>query len=143
MVAPVLTDTSSSTFNPDRKGKVRDIFELGNALLIVATDRLSAFDVVLPDGIPNKGKVLTQISAFWFEKLAHVVHHHVISTDVGTFPEPFRSSPGIFAGRSMLVRKTRTLPVECVVRGYIAGSGWNEYRKSGSICGLPLPPGLR
>jgi len=112
-------------------------------MLIVATDRISAFDVVLPDGIPNKGKVLTQISAFWFEKLASIVPNHVLTTDVNKFPEPFRSDPAVFAGRSMLVRKTRPLPVECVVRGYLSGSGWNEYTKAKAICGISLPGGLR
>lgn len=112
-------------------------------MIIVATDRLSAFDVVLRDGIPNKGKVLTQISAFWFRRLAHVVPNHVISTDVKDFPEPYRSAPEVFEGRTMLVRKTRPLPVECVVRGYISGSGWNDYRRSGTICGIKLPTGLQ
>jgi len=143
MQSTVLTDTTSSVFTPTRKGKVRDIFDLGDSLLIVATDRLSAFDVILPDGIPNKGKVLTQISAFWFRHLARIVPHHVLSTDVKDFPQPFRSAPEVFAGRSMLVRKTQPLPVECVVRGYLAGSGWNDYRKTGAVCGLALPPGLR
>jgi phosphoribosylaminoimidazole-succinocarboxamide synthase len=143
MKVPVVTQTASATFTPGKQGKVRDIYDLGDRLLIVATDRLSAFDVVLPDGIPNKGKVLTQISAFWFTSLAHVVPSHVISTRLEDFPEPFRSHPEIFAGRSMLVQKTSPLPVECVVRGYLSGSGWNEYRRSGSICGIGLPPGLR
>jgi phosphoribosylaminoimidazole-succinocarboxamide synthase len=122
---------------------VRDLYDLANALLIVATDRISAFDIVLPDGIPNKGKVLTQISAFWFDRLAHIIPNHVISTRVEEFPEPFRSVPEVFAGRSMLVRKTRPLSVECVARGYLSGSGWNEYKKTQSVCGIPLPPGLR
>jgi phosphoribosylaminoimidazole-succinocarboxamide synthase len=143
MKVSVVTQTASASFTPSKQGKVRDIYDLGDRLLIVATDRLSAFDVVLPDGIPNKGKVLTQISAFWFTSLAHVVPSHVISTSLEDFPEPFRSHPEIFAGRSMLVQKTSPLPVECVVRGYLSGSGWNEYRKSGSICGIGLPPGLR
>jgi phosphoribosylaminoimidazole-succinocarboxamide synthase len=143
MKVPVVTQTASATYTPNKQGKVRDIYDLGDRLLIVATDRLSAFDVVLPDGIPNKGKVLTQISAFWFDSLAHVVPSHVISTSLEDFPEPFRSHPEIFAGRSMLVQKTSPLPVECVVRGYLSGSGWNEYRKSGSICGIGLPAGLR
>ncbi len=143
MSSLVVTSTRSATRTPTRSGKVRDLYDLGDNLLIVATDRLSAFDVVLPDGIPNKGKVLTQISAFWFEKLASVVPNHVITTDVNRFPEPFRSDPAVFAGRSMLVRKTRPLPVECVVRGYLSGSGWNEYRKSGAICGIRLQEGLR
>jgi phosphoribosylaminoimidazole-succinocarboxamide synthase len=143
MKVSVVTQTASASFTPSKQGKVRDIYDLGDRLLIVATDRLSAFDVVLPDGIPNKGKVLTQISAFWFTSLAHVVPSHVISTSLEDFPDPFRSHPEIFAGRSMLVQKTSPLPVECVVRGYLSGSGWNEYRRSGSICGISLPPGLR
>jgi phosphoribosylaminoimidazole-succinocarboxamide synthase len=143
MSSPVVTSTRSATRTPTRSGKVRDLYDLGDSMLIVATDRISAFDVVLPDGIPNKGKVLTQISAFWFEKLSSVVPNHVIATDVREFPEPFRSDPAVFAGRSMLVRKTRPLPVECVVRGYLSGSGWNEYRKAKAICGIRLPEGLR
>ena len=143
MSSPVISTTRSGNRIPTRSGKVRDLYDLGESMLIVATDRISAFDVVLPDGIPNKGKVLTQISAFWFEKLASVVPNHVITTDVQKFPEPFRSDPSVFAGRSMLVRKTRPLPVECVVRGYLSGSGWNEYKKSRAICGIGLPEGLR
>lgn len=143
MNSPVVRETASGALTPTKQGKVRDIYDLGDQLLIVATDRISAFDVVLPDGIPNKGRVLTQISAFWFRKLVHIIDHHVVSTSLGDFPEPFRSSPEIFDGRSMLVKKTRPLPVECVVRGYIVGSGWNDYKKTGTICGIPLPAGLR
>jgi phosphoribosylaminoimidazole-succinocarboxamide synthase len=143
MNTTVLTQTSAFHFTPTRQGKVRDIYDLGETLLIVATDRLSAFDVVLPDGIPNKGKVLTQISAFWFRELAHIVPHHLISIDVGDFPEPYRSAPDVFAGRSMLVKKAKPLPVECIVRGYLSGSGWSDYRRSGSICGIKLPEGLK
>jgi phosphoribosylaminoimidazole-succinocarboxamide synthase len=143
MKTSTITQTSAFNFTPSRQGKVRDIYDLGDSLIIVATDRLSAFDVVLPDGIPGKGKVLTQISSFWFKRLSHLVSNHVISTDVADFPEPFRSSPEVFGGRSMLVRKTRPLPVECVVRGYISGSGWNDYKESGMICGIKLPQGLR
>ncbi len=143
MTSPVLTDTAAHGFSPSKQGKVRDIFDLGDRLLIVATDRLSAFDVVLPDGIPEKGKVLTQISAFWFRLMAAMVPNHVLSTAVADFPEPFRARPELFAGRSMLVRKTRPLPVECVVRGYLSGSGWNDYRRNGTVCGIPLPPGLQ
>ena len=139
----VITETSSAVAAPARKGKVRDIYDLGNALLIVATDRISAFDVVLPGGIPNKGKVLTQLSKFWFEKLSAIVPNHLLSVDVADFPEPFRSQPAVFAGRSMLVKKTRPLPVECVVRGYVSGSGWNDYKRTGAICGIELPKGLR
>ena len=142
MLPSAITQTASNRFVPTQQGKVRDLYDVGDALLIVATDRLSAFDVVLPDGIPNKGKVLTQISNFWFQKLAPVVPHHVISVDVGDFPEPFRSAPEIFAGRSMLVKKTKPLAIECVVRGYVSGSGWNDYKKTQSICGITLPPGL-
>lgn len=143
MTINVVTTTASDRFTPTKQGKVRDLYDLGDTLLIVATDRLSAFDVILPDGIPNKGRVLTQISSFWFERLSHIVPNHLLSTEVRDFPEPFRSAPEIFAGRSMLVKKTNPLPVECVVRGYIAGSGWNDYRKTSSICGIALPPGLR
>jgi phosphoribosylaminoimidazole-succinocarboxamide synthase len=112
-------------------------------MLIVATDRLSAFDVILPNGIPNKGKVLTQISAFWFDKLSHIVQNHVVTTRLEEFPEPFRSAPDVFAGRSMLVQKTNPIAVECVVRGYLSGSGWTEYTQRKSICGVALPEGLR
>ncbi|MDH3252288.1 MAG: phosphoribosylaminoimidazolesuccinocarboxamide synthase [Ignavibacteria bacterium] len=139
----VITQTSSGSLSPTRRGKVRDIYDLGESLLIVATDRLSAFDVVLPDGIPNKGKVLTQISTFWFQKLTHIVPNHILSVEVKDFPEPFRSMPEVFAGRSMLVRNTRPLTVECVVRGYLSGSGWKEYQKTQSVCGITLPAGLR
>jgi phosphoribosylaminoimidazole-succinocarboxamide synthase len=138
-----VTDTALPGLPPAKQGKVRDIYDLGEHLLIAATDRLSAFDVILPDGIPNKGKVLTQISAFWFRKLAGVVGNHLISTDMREFPEPFASHPGIFAGRSMVVRKTRPLPVECIARGYLSGSGWTEYTRTGAICGVTLPPGLK
>ncbi len=143
MSRPVMPYRATTKFTPTRQGKVRDLYDLGDAMLIVATDRLSAFDVVLPDGIPDKGKVLTQISTFWFRKLAHVVPNHIISVDAGEFPEPFKSAPEIFGGRSMLVRKTKPLAVECVVRGYISGSGWNDYVKTQSICGIKLPAGLR
>ena len=139
----VITDTATKLFKPSRKGKVRDIYDLGDSLVIVATDRLSAFDVVFPDGIPDKGKVLTQISAFWFRKLAHSIPNHLITLDIHEFPEPFRSATEMFAGRSMLVRKTKPLAVECVVRGYLSGSGWQEYKETQSICGIGVPPGLR
>jgi phosphoribosylaminoimidazole-succinocarboxamide synthase len=123
------------------RGKVRDIYDLGNELLIVATDRLSAFDVVLPTPIPDKGRVLTQLSLFWFEKLAKIVPHHVISaSNFGGALAPYADQ---LEGRSMLVKRTEPLPVECVVRGYIVGSGWKDYQKTGAICGIPLPKGLR
>jgi phosphoribosylaminoimidazole-succinocarboxamide synthase len=122
------------------RGKVRDLYELGNDLLLVATDRLSAFDVVLPTPIPDKGRVLTQLSLFWFNTLGDIVPHHVLSaTD---FPAPADAYRQQLAGRSMLCRRTRPLPIECVVRGYLAGSGWKDYRATGSVCGVALPPGL-
>jgi len=126
------------------RGKVREIFEIDSShLLIVATDRISAFDVVLPNIIPNKGKVLNQMSAFWFEQVEHIVPNHVISARVDDFPEQLREFGEELTGRSMLVRRCQPLPVECVVRGYLAGSGWKEYRETGAICGIQLPPGLR
>ena len=126
-----------------RRGKVRDVYDVGGEYLIVATDRISAFDYVLGSGIPDKGKVLTQLSAFWFETLADVVPHHCLSVDVDTFPAAARAHKDVLAGRSMLVRKTDPLPVECVARGYLSGSGWKDYTKTGAICGVSLPPGLR
>ena len=123
------------------RGKVRDIYDLGDRLLIVATDRLSAFDVVLPTPIPDKGRVLTQLSLFWFEKLADIVAHHVI--DAKNFAGDLVPYAAALEGRSMVVRKTDPVPIECVVRGYISGSGWKDYQKTGAICGIPLPAGLR
>jgi len=125
------------------RGKVRDIYDLGEELLIVASDRLSAFDVVMANGIPYKGIVLTQISKFWFEFLSPEVEHHVISYDVAGFPAPFCDRAEELAGRSMLVKKCEPLPVECVVRGYLAGSGWKEYKEHGTVCGQKLPEGLK
>jgi phosphoribosylaminoimidazole-succinocarboxamide synthase len=126
-----------------RRGKVRDVYELGSDLLIIATDRISAFDYVLGSGIPDKGKVLTQLSAFWFERMGDLVPHHMMSRDVETYPESVRRHAETLRGRSMLVRRTEPVPVECVARGYLSGSGWKEYQQSGSVCGITLPPGLR
>ena len=126
---------------PRRSGKVRDIYELPEALLLVATDRISAYDVVMPNGIPDKGRVLTQISAFWLEMLSDVTPHHMISTDLGDLPEDCRSEE--IEGRFMLCRKADVLPVECVVRGYLAGSGWREYKQTQEVCGVKLPPKLK
>ncbi len=126
-----------------KRGKVRDIYDLGDKLLIVATDRISAFDVVMANGIPYKGIILTQISRFWFDFLSKDVEHHLLTDDVATFPEPFCNYPEQLAGRSMLVKKVQVLPIECVVRGYLAGSGWVEYKKSSTVCGQKLPAGLR
>jgi len=126
-----------------RHGKVRDIYDLGDRLLIVATDRISAFDVVMKTGIPYKGQVLTQISRFWFDFLRGAVENHLISDRVEDFPAPFCEHGDQLAGRSMLVRKTEVLPIECVVRGYLAGSGWKEYQRDQSVCGVKLPAGLK
>ncbi len=125
------------------RGKVRDIYDLGDKLLIVATDRISAFDVVMANGIPYKGIILTQISLFWFDFLKGDIEHHLISTDIESFPSPFCDFKEQLAGRSMLVKKGDVLPIECVVRGYLAGSGWKEYKESGTVCGQKLPEGLR
>jgi phosphoribosylaminoimidazole-succinocarboxamide synthase len=143
---PLVRDTNLTDLGPKQSGKVRDIYDLGDALLLVATDRISAFDVVLPDGIPGKGYVLTQLSRFWFEWLTSVestFNHHLIDTEIEKFPEPCHKFREVLAGRSMLVKKAKPLPVECIVRGYLSGSGWKEYRESGKICGLALPAGLK
>src|SRR5262245_775081 len=124
------------------RGKVRDVYDLGTELLLVATDRLSAFDHVLPDPIPDKGKVLNQLSAFWFERFRNLVPNHVVTTRVEEFPATLRPHAAVLAGRSTLARKLTMLPVECVARGYLAGSGIKEYRASGSVCGIRLPAGL-
>lgn len=137
----VLRETQFAGLTPSARGKVRDIYDMGDKLLIVATDRLSAFDVILPTPIPDKGRVLTQLSLFWFDLLRDVIPNHVISaTD---FPAPFDKFNEELSGRSMLVRKTKPLPIECVVRGYVSGSGWKDYRVSGKICGITLSSGLR
>jgi phosphoribosylaminoimidazole-succinocarboxamide synthase len=125
-----------------RQGKVRDVYDLGDALLLVASDRLSAFDVVLPDPIPDKGKVLNLLSAFWFRRFEGIVPNHLIETDAGRFPDRLKPFAAELAGRAMLVRKTEPLPVECIVRGYLAGSGWKDYQRSGAVCGIHLPAGM-
>jgi len=124
------------------RGKVRDIYDLGETLLIVTSDRISAFDVIMAEGIPGKGEVLTRISAHWFGVMEEIVPHHLITTSVADFPASCQKYEEILEGRSMLVKKARPLPVECIVRGYLAGSGWKEYRETGSVCGVSLPPGL-
>ena len=124
------------------RGKVRDIYDLGETLLIVATDRISAFDVIMPNPIPGKGRILTEISRFWFEKTKSIIDNHVIATRVSDFPQILRSYEDILEARSMIVRKAEPLPVECIVRGYISGSGWKSYKESGTICGIELPAGL-
>ncbi|GIW81790.1 MAG: phosphoribosylaminoimidazole-succinocarboxamide synthase [Gemmatales bacterium] len=138
-IAPVL-ETKITEF-PCRHGKVRDIYDLGDRLVIVASDRISAFDWVLPTGIPDKGRILTHMTKFWFDFLK--VPNHFLSMDIKEMGPPFERHADILAGRSMLVRKAEVVPVECVVRGYLAGSGWKEYVKSGRVCGIQLPPGLK
>jgi len=137
----VIRETNFPGIAPAARGKVRDIYDLGDKLLIIATDRLSAFDVVMPTPIPDKGRVLTQLSLFWFELLKSVIPNHVL--DAAEFPPPFRAYREQLAGRAMLVKKTQPLPIECVVRGYLSGSGWKEYQAEGKVCGITLPAGLR
>ena len=122
-----------------KRGKVRDVYDLGDTLLMVATDRISAFDVVMPDPIPDKGKILTQISLFWFDIMKPLLNNHIISSKTEDYPEECKKYADILDGRSMLVKKTKPLPVECVVRGYISGSGWKSYQKDGTICGINCP----
>lgn len=141
--ASPLLDSRVTGLAPHFSGKVRDIFDLGDTLLLVATDRISAFDYVLGSGIPDKGKVLTQLSAFWFERTTGIIPNHVLTSDVGDFSAALRAHSETLAGRSMLVRKTEPVPLECVARGYLAGSGWKEYLATGRVCGVPLPSGLR
>jgi phosphoribosylaminoimidazole-succinocarboxamide synthase len=140
--APLL-ETRLNGLAPQRRGKVRDIYEIGSDLLMIATDRISAFDYVLGSGIPDKGRVLTQLSAFWFDATRHIVRNHVITTDVGAYPASLQRHAEMLRGRSMLVTRTEPVPVECVARGYLSGSGWKEYLATGAVCGITLPAGLR
>jgi phosphoribosylaminoimidazole-succinocarboxamide synthase len=142
-MSDVVLETNLDGVPLTRRGKVRDVYDVGQHLLIVATDRISAFDYVLGSGIPDKGKVLTQLSAFWFDHVGDVLPHHVVAVDVDTFPKVLRPFRDILRGRSMLVRKTTPLPVECVARGYLSGSGWKDYQRSGAVCGVTLPAGLQ
>jgi phosphoribosylaminoimidazole-succinocarboxamide synthase len=139
---PILQTTLADR-RPDHQGKVRDIYDFGDRLLIVATDRISAFDYVLGSGIPDKGKVLTQISAFWFERMRPIVANHLLSTTASSFPGEARRAVELLQGRSMLVTRTEPLPIECVARGYLSGSGWKDYAATGELCGIRLPAGLR
>ena len=125
------------------RGKVRDVYDLGDRLLIVATDRISAYDCIMPNGIPGKGKLLTEMSLFWFEKVAGLVGHHLVSASVDEYPEELKPFRDQLEGRSMLVVKAERIDIECVARGYLAGSGWRDYQKSGAVCGITLPPGLQ
>jgi phosphoribosylaminoimidazole-succinocarboxamide synthase len=140
--APLL-QTSFPDLTLRARGKVRDIYDVGDDLLIVATDRISAFDYVLGSGIPDKGKVLNQLSAFWFERMDDLVPHHALATDTSMFPPALQPHASVLRGRSMVCRRTRPIPIECVARGYLSGSGWKEYQQNGSVCGVTLPSGLR
>ena len=142
MSAPI-SETNFQDLNLVKRGKVRDIYDLGEHLLMVATDRISAFDVIMPDPIPDKGIILTQISLYWFEMMKPIIENHVVSADVDEFPTACQPYAEALRGRSMLVTKTDPLPIECVVRGYISGSGWKSYQESSSVCGIPLAPGLQ
>jgi len=137
-----LLETNLPLPNPPSRGKVRDIYDLGEELLIVSTDRISAFDWVLPNGIPHKGRVLNQLSSFWFRKLSHIVPNHLISESLDQLPAVLRHTAEMLEGRFMLVKKVRVVPIECVVRGYLAGSGWKEYLRTRAVCGVTLPAGL-
>ena len=142
MITSLVLETNLSGLNPPKRGKVRDIYDLGDTLLIVATDRISAFDVVLPNAVPGKGRVLTEISKYWFSQTEMIVKNHLITTEVKDFPQVCRPHSALLEGRSMLVKRTRPLPVECVVRGYLTGSGLKEYKAAGTVSGIKLPPGL-
>ena len=143
MPSHVLLDTTLDGLSLVRRGKVRDVYAAGDDLILVATDRISAFDYVLGSGIPDKGRVLNQLSAFWFGRTGGIIKNHLISTDVAAYPESARRFAAELEGRSMLTRRTTPLPVECVARGYISGSGWKDYKATGEVCGIPLPKGLK
>jgi phosphoribosylaminoimidazole-succinocarboxamide synthase len=137
-----LRETNFTDIGTPKKGKVRDIYDLGDKLLIIASDRLSAFDVVLPTGIPGKGKVLTKLSVFWFRQMEDIIKNHILEFDVDKYPDALKKYGDDLRDRSMLVKKAQVIPVECVVRGYLSGSGWSDYKKTGSVCGIELPRGL-
>ena len=141
-MSEVVLETALPGYDLLRRGKVRDVYDAGEHYLIVATDRISAFDVVLPNGIPGKGKVLTQISIHWFNQVADIIENHLVATEIDDFPAKLRAHRGLLEGRSMLVKKAGVLPVECIVRGYLSGSGWKEYKRTGTVCGIALPAGL-
>lgn len=142
MSSDPITETNLAGLPPPRRGKVRDVYDLGDTLLLVATDRLSAYDHVLRPGIPHKGKILTQLSSFWFERLARIVPHHLLATDAADFPRQLAPHRALLSGRAVLTRKAQVVPFECVARGYLAGSAYREYTATGSACGFALPAGL-
>ncbi len=141
-MTPIVLQTNFADLKLVNRGKVRDIYDLGEHLLFVTSDRISAFDVIMNEGIPNKGYVLTQISKFWFEQMTDIIPNHIVAMEVADFPAATHKYRDQLEGRSMLVKKSKPLPIECVVRGYLAGSGWKDYRQSGAVCGIPLPFGL-
>jgi len=142
-MAEAVCETDFSDIKLLKRGKVRDIYDLGDKLLMIATDRISAFDVVMPDPIPDKGKILSRISLFWFDAIKSIVQNHVITSNINEYPPECRKYSGMLDGRSMLVKKAEPLPVECVVRGYLSGSGWSSYQERSEICGIRLPKGLK
>jgi phosphoribosylaminoimidazole-succinocarboxamide synthase len=141
-LSPVVLQTNIPGVPPPKRGKVRDIYDLGDKLLIVVTDRISAFDVILPNGIPDKGIVLNQISLYWFQQVSDIIPNHILSTDISSLPKPFQEAQDQLLYRSMIVQKAKPLPAECIVRGYLTGSGLKEYQKTGKVCGIELPKGL-
>lgn len=143
MDTEIILETNFPDLKLAKRGKVRDVYEIGGFFLIVSTDRLSAFDVIMSQGIPNKGKVLTKISEFWFNKTKNIIRNHLITTFVDEYPEECQKYKAQLEGRSMIVKKGKVIPIECIVRGYISGTGWNDYQKTGKISGIELPPGLR
>ena len=138
----IVMETNLSDVKFLRRGKVRDVYEIDDYLLIIATDRVSAFDVVLPNGIPDKGRILTQISIYWFDQMKDIIENHIIATDVKAYPAVLHKYKDALESRSMLVKKAKPMPVECIVRGYLSGSGWKEYKEKGTVCGIELPEGL-
>ncbi|MBA0088578.1 MAG: phosphoribosylaminoimidazolesuccinocarboxamide synthase, partial [Acidobacteria bacterium Pan2503] len=139
---PIILETHLPGLEPYTRGKVRDVYQVADRLLIVATDRISAFDYILPTGIPDKGRVLTQLSIFWFDFLREMTPTHFLTARVEDYPEPLRRHADQLEGRSMLVKRARMVDIECVARGYLSGSGWKEYQQHGTVCGIALPPGL-
>lgn len=142
-MSDIIMETNLKDVKLLRKGKVRDVYEIAEYLLLIATDRVSAFDVILPNGIPDKGRVLTQISIYWFNQMKDIIENHIVATEVEDYPSLLHRYRDILEGRSMLVKKAKPLPVECIVRGYLSGSGWKEYKEKGAICGIGLPSGLK
>jgi phosphoribosylaminoimidazole-succinocarboxamide synthase len=138
-MSEIVLQTELTDITLIKRGKVRDIYDIDEHLLIIATDRVSAFDVVLPDGIPGKGRVLTQISLYWFQQMEDIIQNHIVASDIEDFPEKLKKYADVLKDRSMLVKKAKPLPIECVVRGYLSGSGWKSYKEGGSVCGIQLP----